>query len=200
VARVHEQVHALIGKLDPYSSPDDIRSAVSKNIAAIIREAKLDLLPYQAKGSEKDAYGKYLLFSSLSLNNVHLREAPFCFQLFYFDPTQTTPIHNHPCECASLVVRGQINERQYVRCGDSKVIKIKKDFRRSGSRCEVDFHEKNSPHSIKNKGVERAITVHVYSIDGTSPNQTVAVKERFLKAPDGRADRKPHEDVRTVMG
>jgi len=194
VARFHGAVLNHIQSLrreNPQIGATEIRDTVSRNISAIVAAAQLDYSAYQALGKESVEYGKFLLFSSQSLNDVHQSEAPFCVQLLYFEPAQATPIHDHPCECASLVVLGSINERLYQSLEEITeenqartgilASKSSKQYRGEGSRSEVKFQPFNEPHSMKNSGTSPAISLHIYPIDGMSEGQTRAVKNIFTK-------------------
>lgn len=194
VARFHGAVLNHIQSLrreNPQIGATEIRDTVSRNISFIVDAAKLDYSAYQALGKESGEYGKFLLFSSQSLNDAHQSEAPFCIQLLYFEKAQATPIHDHPCECASLVVLGSINERLYrsleeiteenQSCTGILASKSSKQYRGEGSRSEVKFQPFNEPHSIKNSGSSPAISLHIYAMDGMSEGQTRAVKNIFTK-------------------
>ena len=194
VDKVHEQVKAFIDEFvadHPDASAVSIRNGISENIERILRKAQLDIRCYQAFGERKAEYGKYLIFSSLSV--PQLKDAPLCFQLFHFAPGQTTPIHNHPnpdqdsrqavlVECASYVVDGSINERLYD--GNSathQAEKTGKEYRDAGSRRAIDNPGKNPPHSIKNVSGKPTTTVHAYTMDGISEGQAVAVQSKFVR-------------------
>lgn len=163
----------------------DIPRQISERIADLLAEADLDLEAYQARGQASGDYGKFLLFSSLTLDNALLREKSFCVQLFCFEPGQATPIHNHPCECASLVLQGEISEREYVPLCPGLARKTTTRLRQAGNRCELEVQQHNLPHSLRNSNAARSITAHVYTIDGISPQQTSAVRDIFLQLRPG---------------
>jgi len=154
---------------DANISPQAIRLLVEENIASILQKAEFDPHPYRAKGSGVHDYGKYLVYTDEN------RGAPFCFQFFRFNDHQKTPIHDHPCDCTSLVVFGQVRERHYEKIA-GQLIKTKKEDRFPGSRRAIDM-QANQPHSIKNSSDAPAGTLHVYRIDGVE--QAAAVRTIF---------------------
>lgn len=154
---------------NPSASPQDIQYAVETHIETILREAEFDPRPYRAKGDGKHDYGKYLIYSDAN------HGAPFCFQFFCFDALQKTPIHNHPCECTSYVVCGEVRERDYQQIDDT-LVKTRKEDREAGSRRAINL-AKNDPHSIKNRSGAPAGTLHVYRMDGD--NDAAAVLHLF---------------------
>ena len=190
VEQIHEQVDAFIEsffKDNPGANAERVRQEIIRNMGQILKDAQLDISCYQALGEKKAEYGKYLIFSSLSV--PILKNAPLCFQLFHFAPGQTTPIHNHPnpaedkdqavlVECASYVVDGMINERLYDRT-NHKAEKISEEYRDAGNLRVIDNPGSNPPHSLKNPGNKPATTVHAYTMDGISEGQTIAVQYKF---------------------
>lgn len=192
VANVLGCVEAFIEEFvaeHPAGTAKQISDGISRDMGRILKDAQLDISCYPAVGPGKAEYGKHLIFSSQTI--PLLKDAPLCFQLFHFDPGQTTPIHNHPnpdqdptrvvmVECGSNVIDGTVNERLYDR-HSNPVEKISKEHRDAGNWRVMDNPGKNPAHSIKNPTDKPATTVHAYTMDGISEGHTVAVQSIFTR-------------------
>jgi predicted metal-dependent enzyme (double-stranded beta helix superfamily) len=156
-----------------HCSCEALPEEVAKQLFEMFQKIGFNPGPYQPKDPKALAgYGKYLLFTDENAGT------PFCVQVFGFAPGQKTPIHDHPCECVSLVVEGEIRERAYDTF-DGKAVKTGKEDRGAGHQAFLRPGEPNT-HSIKNRSDSRAVTAHVYLIDGVG--RTAAVKTVFDKA------------------
>ncbi len=176
---------------NPAISPKAIRLHIEENIGAIIKAANFDPYPYRAKGKGVHEYGKYLMYTDDD------QSAPFCFQFFRFNTDQETPIHDHPCDCTSLVIFGEVRERSYEMIA-GQLKKVKKEDRVAGSSRTIDL-ETNHPHSIKNVSDLPAGTLHVYRIDGVEKVAAVRtvfsaadIPEKALKSQIKKEEQRQH--------
>lgn len=172
----------------------DFRDLVALALPTILRDAKFDPSIYEPRNDTINGYGRYLLHS-----DDNAKES-FCLQMFAFSPKQKTPIHDHPNECASYVVHGELSERLYSsptggasENGRQLVEKNAKNSRELGSIDGFGPNELNIPHSLKNKSGELAVSVHLYrDMDGLTPgnehtrSQQVAAKEMFDRVPKSK--------------
>lgn len=161
------------------STISDPREVLARELPDLLASANFDPGAYHPRSTAPQGYGKELLF------RFDEDESPFCLQVFAFDPGQETPIHDHPCECASLVLLGEIVERSYDFGEDStgditQAVLVSEHRRGAGSHEQLLPCERNI-HSLLNDSPERAITVHLYNMDGV--RQTAAIKEVFRRAP-----------------
>jgi len=186
--RVNSSIQKFTETLPSGLDAAGIRSAIEKNMASILKDAKFDpdVYPLPAeypkeKGDEKgiNAYSKLLLAKSPAGS-----KAPYCMQIFVFSEKQKTPIHDHPVECTSLCVKGAPLHRSYVIGEDGKPEK-QKDLSITRHEWEAAkvFPDQPNIHSIKAKSGP-VVTVHFYHMDGISQNkdgfdQTRAVKTNF---------------------
>ncbi len=162
----------------------DVRDCVAGALEGLLAEAQLSTDIYQPKSNDLAGYGRYLLHS-------HAKEGEsFCLQLFSFADKQKTPIHDHPNECASFILKGNLWERLYYP-SDSPAgaqvplaTKDKKNERLQGSMDGFGPTQLDVPHSLKNTSGDIALSVHLYrDMDGLSDNQQIAAKTRFERAP-----------------
>lgn len=158
------------------NNPDtDLRAAIARDLPNILTQAHFDPSAYSPRCQLTQGYGKDLLYHSEN------HEEPFCLQVFTFEPEQETPIHDHPCECASLVWSGEIVESAYDPVGTEPLaVKVSETHREAGSQA-VLTPEKRNIHSLRNMTDHRTTTVHLYNMDGVT--QTSAVKQVFSPAP-----------------
>lgn len=161
---------------------DDIARRISERIGDLAQEAGLDLAAYQARGAGAAEYGKFLLASSRSLDNPLLRDRQFCVQLLCFDAGQATSIHNHACECASVVLQGEVREVVYQVTCPGLVKRTSEHVRRAGERSELDVMGENPPHRLENGHNGRSVTLQVYAMDGMSEKQASSIKDIFVLA------------------
>ncbi|GKS88619.1 cysteine dioxygenase family protein [Acidovorax sp. SUPP2539] len=162
----------------------DVRDCVADALPGLLEQAQLSTDIYQPKDATQLAgYGRYLLHS-------HAKEGEsFCLQLFAFDARQKTPIHDHPNECASFILKGNLSERIYRPTGETKdktplADKTDKNARPQGSWAGFGPDELGVPHSLKNKSGDIALSVHLYrDMDGLSEGQQIAAKTKFERTP-----------------
>ncbi|WP_233504273.1 gamma-glutamylcyclotransferase [Xylophilus ampelinus] len=163
----------------------DFRDVVADALPQLLRDIGFQPEIYAAKSKETLGYGRYLLHSDTTPENN------FCLQIFAFDPTQKTPIHNHPNECASFIALGQLRERLYddgknaVKRDDKRFVKkLVGNERPQSSWAGFNAQELDIPHSLKNKSDSLAVSVHLYrDMDGISGGAQVAAKDRFERMP-----------------
>lgn len=164
-----------IEELSRSSADVDPRDVLARELPELLDKAQFDSSAYRPRHAGKQGYGKDLLF------HFDDGQTPFCLQVFSFDEGQVTPIHDHPCECASLVWQGEIIENSYDALGaDAQAIKLSEHRRSAGSHEQLLPTERNI-HSLRNEARQRAITIHLYNMDGVV--QTAAVKDVFNQAP-----------------
>lgn len=162
----------------------DVRDCVADALKGLLEEAQLSTDIYQPKDATQLAgYGRYLLHS-------HAKEGEsFCLQLFAFDARQKTPIHDHPNECASFILKGNLSERIYRPTGETKdntplAEKTERNARTEASWAGFGPDELGVPHSLKNKSGDIALSVHLYrDMDGLSEGQQIAAKTKFERTP-----------------
>ncbi|MDA8446407.1 cysteine dioxygenase [Paracidovorax valerianellae] len=162
----------------------DVRDCVAGALDGLLKEAQLSTDVYQPKSGELAGYGRYLLHSHAEAGES------FCLQLFAFADGQKTPIHDHPNECASFVLKGNLWERLYSPTETPEgapvplAVKDKKNERLQGSMDGFGPTELGIPHSLKNTSGDIALSVHLYrDMDGLSDRQQIAAKTKFERAP-----------------
>lgn len=169
-------------KAQPRANGQDFREIVAQALRqGLLQQTGFDAGIYAARNSEVGGYGRYLLHSDAD------PKERFCLQVFAFNPTQKTPIHNHPNECASYVAQGALVERVYELPEEAaasehagRVTKMRKDDRPHTSWAGFDDKHLQVPHSLKNHGDAMAVSVHLYrDMDGVSERQQVAAAGKF---------------------
>ena len=159
--------------------PQDRPGTLGENLYAVLRQARFNpdiYLPRDAHHPQ--GYGKYLLYTDGKA------DVPYCLQIFAFGGGQKTPIHDHPCECVSVVFKGQLKERLYRALPDGAVRKYAKRHRHPGSSEALNPQQPNI-HSIKNRSSDAgAVSVHLYLLDGVG--RPAAVKNIYSQ--DERRD------------
>lgn len=180
-----------------------LRTRLPELLVELVREDKLNLSIYREKSEGVHGYSKFLLFTNPNPDHK------YCLQLFAFAPFQKTPIHDHPCECMSVVVQGELSERFYGSVstvgGPASAEKTHSKPRPIGSSGILDLAHLDVPHSLKNKkavqlsirasgeflrlnlqALPPAISVHLYEgIDGAG-SEHVEVTQRRPEAVEAR--------------
>lgn len=153
----------------------DLKSRLPDLLLHLVDQDLLDLSIYKPSGDDIHGYGKYLLFTNPDTAQ------PYCLQLFAFAVGQKTPIHDHPCECMSVLLKGNLLERFYKVDTENpnKVQKIDKVPRSVGSTGLIDLGHLDIPHSLKNKA-------NAYSGDAP-PSETMAISVHLYEGIDGSA-------------
>jgi hypothetical protein len=165
------------------ATPEELSTIALATLSELLDSGELNLTCYREREQDAFGYGKYLLYNSSST------QKPFCLQLFAFKPGQETQIHDHPCECMSLVVKGTLEEEMYD-AKDAKLGGLLHSSRRgtgsTGSFFEGQFgmaHRLSNnrfvdvrlwptalnarPVSVSLKAAPVAISVHLYQgMDG----------------------------------
>ena len=166
---------------NPTATASEFRKTIQESIEIILKEAQFDTSPYVSKVTNPTeenfihGYGKYLLYGEDN------HDAPFCLQYFHFAPGHKTPLHDHPVPCISLVVRGQLVERQYEAISTTKARKTEISYRGLYNRKNILDTSLPNIHSLKNKQSEFSGSIHFYHMDGDINNR--AVKIVYQKAP-----------------
>lgn len=165
----------------PVATPAGFRKFLEASLDKILTEAEFDVSPYVSKITDPSdngfihGYGKYLLYGDDN------EGAPFCLQYFHFAPGQKTPLHDHPVACVSLVVKGQIVERHYQAVSATEARKTQITHRDYFDRKSILDLSAPNIHSLKNKQISHAGSVHFYYMDGDVTSR--AVKTIYQKAP-----------------
>ena len=173
-ARVAAAIDAFFAAQPGVVLPQDRPAVLARELYRVLRQAGFNPDVYLPRNpAEAHGYGKYLLFTDLNDG------APFCLQVFAFGGDQKTPIHDHPCECTSVVVKGVLRERLYRPLPDGGAFKYAKRHRPTGSAESLHPGGPNI-RSIKNvSSSQGAVSVHLYRLDGVGV--PAAVKEVYQR-------------------
>jgi predicted metal-dependent enzyme (double-stranded beta helix superfamily) len=157
--------------------PQDRPARLAEYLFEVLQEAGFDPDVYVPRDpGHAHGYGKYLLYTDGN------HGVPYCLQIFACGQNQKTPIHDHPVDCTSVVVKGWLRERFYRAQPDGRAFKTSKHERGVGSTASLKPNEPNI-HSIKNASDQAAVSVHLYRLDGVGrPAAVEAVFERTPKA------------------
>lgn len=165
---------------NPNSQGPAFREHLHQQLSEVLRHAAIDASPYAARCAEREqpdhlhGYGKFLLYREDNAG------APFCLQYFHFEPGQKTPLHDHPVACISVVARGVLRERLYDAAGDGLVRKSGSRDRGMDNKAAILDLAVSNIHSLKNKSLEPAASVHLYFMDGELQHR--AVKTLYKEA------------------
>ncbi|MEY3201522.1 MAG: hypothetical protein RIR70_1072 [Pseudomonadota bacterium] len=160
----------------------DRPARLAEHLYTLLKEARFNPDVYLPRDAHHPmGYGKYLLYTD---DNAGL---PYCLQVFAFSGGQKTPIHDHPCECTSVVFQGTLKERLYRALPDGTAFKYAKRHRAAGSTEALHPNVPNI-HSLKNNSQEAgAVSVHLYRLDGVGAPAAV----QSVYRPPAKADDTP---------
>jgi predicted metal-dependent enzyme (double-stranded beta helix superfamily) len=174
--RVAAAIHAYFESQPGVVPAQDRPAQLAKDLYDVLVRAGFNPDIYLPKDpSHVHGYGKYLLYTDGNAG------VPYCLQIFAFGGGQKTPIHDHPCECTSVVLKGTLRERLYHAVDDGTARKYKKQQRPTGSKESLDPGGPNI-HSIKNAAQDApAVSVHLYLLDGVE--HQAAVNRLYQRVP-----------------
>ncbi|GAB3628129.1 3-mercaptopropionate dioxygenase [Pandoraea terrae] len=135
------------------------------NLPTVVRHALREsfadgcwLAPKHCEGSSA-SYQRHVLHSDPA--------GRFTIVSIVWQPGQVTPVHAHHVWCALAVVDGQLSEEVFGYNAETDLVHPKFTFehkRLDGSSALAGLHH---IHRIRNNSDRRAISVHVYGVDGT---------------------------------
>ena len=172
--RVAAAIHAYFDAQPGVVLPQDRPSKLAEDLYGVLKSSGFNPDIYLPKDRDHvNGYGKYLLYTDGNGG------VPFCLQIFAFGGGQKTPIHDHPCECTSVVFKGALKERLYRPLSDGTAFKYTKKCRATGSTEALKPSGPNI-HSIKNVSDDNpALSVHLYRLDGVG--RPAAVKNLYQR-------------------
>ncbi len=170
--------HALQSFLATIPNPTglDAYALLAPRLHEVLTQAGFDPSIYRPKDDSVHGYGTFGLLAQPD------PAEPFCVQVFCFQPGQKTPIHDHPCECTSVVALGTVTERAYqakqASTGTSTQLeKINRTRRDVGHSARLTPEAPNI-HSLRypkhdGPNTPYSVTVHAYRIDGATQYNAV---------------------------
>lgn len=151
-------LRCLVNDIDRamHISPDSMPAAVKE---ALCKRSHLQtmLSEAQQQGSRTN-YKRHLLYEDPM--------GRFSILSLVWEPGQKTPIHGHYTWCAYTILKGTMSEEQFVwstGCENPTFLKCVSLISQQGAASHAGI---DMMHCLANNGDEKAISIHVYGVEG----------------------------------
>lgn len=122
------------------------------------------LTPEQHEGRET-AYTRHLVYED--------PEGRFTIVSLVWNPGQASPIHAHYVWCALTIIEGGLQEEFYAFNQETETATFESAHQRKNLDGSYGLPDTTQYHRISNTTSDRAVSVHVYGIDGARVSTNV---------------------------
>lgn len=148
----------LVERLDAACAgpTDALQAEVLTALAQAIKDP--DLLSEGQRAARPDGYTRHVLHTD--------PRGRFTVVSLVWSAGQFSPVHGHHTWCGYGVVAGSLREEMYTWAPSRKVATVASIRDRNAGALSFAYAGLEEVHRLGNSGPERAVSVHVYGVDG----------------------------------